>query len=264
MLTPGSRANGERPIDVGGVPIRTQSPPFRWRTDPIDLVTCVNGRRPAHRLQRECISRGCGVNSAVLARTHGGADVTCGPTSTKSVETSSQSDEVETLMDTYHILVPVDFSDCSNAAQRCAFTLARAQASVMVTLLHVNPGIVPIYDEQLGILEPNRLATIMKLRAAEHVTEHPEVPIEAHVVYGEPSRKITEFAVERAVDLIVMGTHGRTGLHRLLMGSVAEATLRTAPCPVLFVKETVPSPTNHDSGAQPSTTQNPEVKPRRG
>jgi nucleotide-binding universal stress UspA family protein len=54
---------------------------------------------------------------------------------------------------------------------------------------------------------------------------------------GSPQKEILQFAGEEAVDLIVMGSHGRTGISRLLMGSVAEAVMRKAPCPVLIVKQ---------------------------
>jgi len=62
-------------------------------------------------------------------------------------------------------------------------------------------------------------------------TKH-EVKYEHHLLDGDPSAEIVHFAEREHVDLIVMGTHGRTGLTRLLMGSVAEAVVRRAPCPV--------------------------------
>jgi nucleotide-binding universal stress UspA family protein len=61
----------------------------------------------------------------------------------------------------------------------------------------------------------------------------PKVPVTRHLLDGEPSRAIIRFAEAEDVDLIVMGTHGRGGLRRLLMGSVAEGVVRGAPCPVL-------------------------------
>jgi nucleotide-binding universal stress UspA family protein len=60
------------------------------------------------------------------------------------------------------------------------------------------------------------------------------------VLDGDPAQVIVQFARERGCSLIVMGTHGRTGLERLLMGSVAEQVVRKAPCPVLTVKTPVP------------------------
>jgi nucleotide-binding universal stress UspA family protein len=64
----------------------------------------------------------------------------------------------------------------------------------------------------------------------------PEVRVESRVEEGEPATGIVSAARAMESDLIVMGTHGRTGLGRLLMGSVAENVLRTAPCPVVTVK----------------------------
>jgi nucleotide-binding universal stress UspA family protein len=71
---------------------------------------------------------------------------------------------------------------------------------------------------------------------------------------GEPSATIVQVARETSADLIVMGTHGRTGLARVLMGSVAEDVLRTAPCPVMTVKATVPVPGEELVAAAPATT----------
>jgi nucleotide-binding universal stress UspA family protein len=66
-------------------------------------------------------------------------------------------------------------------------------------------------------------------------TDH-NVPFEHRLLVGEPATAIVEDAEKEGADLIVMGTHGRTGLSRLLMGSVAEAVVRRAKCPVLTVK----------------------------
>ena len=139
-------------------------------------------------------------------------------------------------MDTYQILVPTDFSANSQAALRYAVCLAHAREAATITLLYVDPGVVPLDDEQLGILEPNRLMAMMKLRIAERAVDV-DVPVEERVVYGEPGAKIVEVALDSGVDLIVMGTQGRRGLPRVLMGSVAESVLRHAPCPVLFIKD---------------------------
>jgi nucleotide-binding universal stress UspA family protein len=62
------------------------------------------------------------------------------------------------------------------------------------------------------------------------------VPVDVKVAVGKPAEEILRVAREEAVDLIVMGTHGRTGLHHLLLGSTAETVLRTAPCPVFTVR----------------------------
>jgi len=63
-----------------------------------------------------------------------------------------------------------------------------------------------------------------------------------HLVVGAPSTEIAKFAEEHDIDMIVLGTHGRTGLTRVLMGSVAEAVVRKAPCPVLTLKQPADEP----------------------
>ena len=156
------------------------------------------------------------------------------------------------MMDTYRILVPTDFSAYSQAALRCAVSLAHSRDGAAITLLYVDPGVVPLYDEKLGILEPNRMMAMMKLRIAERVVDV-DVPVDERVEYGEPSDKIIEVAAAQKANLIVMGTHGRSGLERLLMGSVAEAVLRDAPCPVLFIKDKArTAATDADGGGNPN------------
>jgi nucleotide-binding universal stress UspA family protein len=65
------------------------------------------------------------------------------------------------------------------------------------------------------------------------------VPVERRLLAGDPADAIIRLAESENIDLIVMGTHGRRGLSRLLMGSGAEAVVRAAPCPVLTVKQPV-------------------------
>jgi nucleotide-binding universal stress UspA family protein len=79
--------------------------------------------------------------------------------------------------------------------------------------------------------------------------------VETHLRQGLPVAEICDFARDAACDLIVMGTHGRRGLEHFLLGSVAERVLRTAPCPVLTVKE-VPEPAAA-AGARPATVRRP-------
>src|SRR5207237_10217851 len=64
----------------------------------------------------------------------------------------------------------------------------------------------------------------------------PSIPVHHVFLEGDPASEIVRYAFDAGVDLIVMGTHGRTGLERLLMGSVAEHVMREAPCSVLVVK----------------------------
>jgi nucleotide-binding universal stress UspA family protein len=144
------------------------------------------------------------------------------------------------------LLVPIDFSPSSRAALEYAAFLAE-KAGAALEVLHV--------WEPAGITGPASMAVLQAQGAAagagwsqtregvrrdveRFVTQSPArgrvaaVRVEA----GEPSDGILEAARASRADLIVMGTHGRTGIARLLLGSVAEAVLRRATCPVLTVR----------------------------
>jgi nucleotide-binding universal stress UspA family protein len=132
------------------------------------------------------------------------------------------------------ILHPTDFSDHSRAAFELASALARDYGAELL-ILHVNRA-TPIYAPN-GIVvgvppveEPYEL--LGKLARLKH--EDPSIKVEHKLVDGDPAEQIIKAAA--GMDLIVLGTHGTTGLARLLMGSVAESVLRNAPCPVLTVR----------------------------
>jgi nucleotide-binding universal stress UspA family protein len=136
------------------------------------------------------------------------------------------------------ILHPTDFSERSDNAFRLACALARDYHATVI-LLHANlpylaygEGFVvpPLMDEK------EDLAAKLKALGAKA----PNVAMEQHLVEGDPAHEILRIAREAGCDLIVMGTHGSTGLTRLLMGSVAEQVVRKAPCPVLTVKTPFP------------------------
>ena len=143
------------------------------------------------------------------------------------------------------ILVPVDFTEHSEHATWYACELA-ARIGARIELLHVvedpfisgawSPGVYlgPSAEMLESILTDaeNRLE-----RAASAVAESGVRP-QYVVLRGHPAQSIVEHARTGDADLIVMGTHGRTGLSHLLLGSVAERTLRTAACPVLTIKLT--------------------------
>ncbi|MEE8594510.1 MAG: universal stress protein, partial [Gemmatimonadota bacterium] len=81
----------------------------------------------------------------------------------------------------------------------------------------------------------------LKEKALQHLRdrlekEGPEVPAELHVELGHPAQNVVEYAERLEIDLIVLASHGRTGLERALLGSVAEGVARRAKCPVLIVK----------------------------
>jgi nucleotide-binding universal stress UspA family protein len=135
------------------------------------------------------------------------------------------------------ILLPTDFSDCSARARSYACELAkRFQAEIH--LLHVvAPVVVPAY---VGYM-PEELA--QPEEGAKRELEEWDDPALADatkvvraVASGTPFVEIVRYAREHELDLIVMGTHGRSGLTHALMGSVAEKVVRKAPCPVLTVR----------------------------
>ena len=138
------------------------------------------------------------------------------------------------------ILVPVDFSECARKALQYAVPLAREHKATL-TLLYVVP---PIYTVgELGGVEYPQLQAEMHasgvkaLKKLNEVEVHGEVPTETLVRLGAPANEIIAVAKSLESDLIVVSTHGRTGLKHMLLGSVAEQVVRRSPCPVLIVRE---------------------------
>jgi universal stress protein A len=143
-------------------------------------------------------------------------------------------------MDIRKILVPTDFSEYSEKA--CAWALAIAeQWHSQFLLLHVVP--MPSYPPMLmgtyfNVAEfEASLRADAEARAQEFLRKTPRttVPVDTQVIMGEPFSDICRIAQQEQIDLIVMGSHGRTGLSHVLLGSVAERVVRHAPCPVLVV-----------------------------
>ncbi len=146
------------------------------------------------------------------------------------------------------ILVATDFSPMSEHAFRFAGALARDYGARLIAV-HVMQTPMAVYAETAVFLEePDQNAA----REALEALNVPGVEIERRLMEGEPVAGIVQTARETAADLIVMGTHGRGGLMRVLLGSVAEGVLREAPCPVMTIKATVPVPTDapvHEAAA---------------
>ena len=161
-----------------------------------------------------------------------------------------------------HMLVPTDFSEpCAHALRYALEEASLHRANV--TLLHVisprhrpdlyyvagstdprrGSSLDPVIDACLRAPSPSEPAMVRTDPSEDALTRlRGLMPAsfdgswDAEVVDGQPAETIVRFALERRVDLIVMGTHGRSGLPRMLLGSVAEHVLRLAPCPVLTVK----------------------------
>jgi nucleotide-binding universal stress UspA family protein len=138
------------------------------------------------------------------------------------------------------ILVPIDFSDCAKKALRYAIPLAKEHEAA-ITLLYVVPTIAPTGDfvaADYAALQAEMCANSDKELAKLAVDEvRGEVSADTIVHTGSPTLEIITMAKRLPADLIVISTHGRTGLKHVIMGSVAEAVVRRAPCPVLVVRE---------------------------
>jgi nucleotide-binding universal stress UspA family protein len=139
-----------------------------------------------------------------------------------------------------NILVPVDFSDHSAAALETAMDIAKAFGA-KIRLLHcyqIQPGGVSPY----GIALPSGYFTEVRDAAEKQLSEWREkvtpngIEVEVALSSDAPSIAIAEMAVVCCADLIVMGTRGLSGFKHVMLGSVAERTVRAADCPVLTVK----------------------------
>lgn len=134
------------------------------------------------------------------------------------------------------ILFPTDFSHTGDAALGMATALARdTGATLLIVHAEEPPTAYGGGELYYGMPEP----ATEDLRKMLHKVEPTDsaVPFEHRLVSGDPAHAIVRLAKEEDVDMIIMGTHGRTGLSRMLMGSVAEAIVRRAECPVLTYKE---------------------------
>lgn len=134
------------------------------------------------------------------------------------------------------ILFPTDFSHTGDAALELATSLAR-DTGAMLLIVHAEEPPLAYGGGELyyGIPDPSTKEIrnmLEQVRPAD-----PTVNYEHRMVTGEPAAAIVRLADSENVDMIVMGTHGRGGISRMLMGSVAEAIVRRANCPVLTVKQ---------------------------
>lgn len=140
------------------------------------------------------------------------------------------------------ILFPTDFSEAAEAASVHAVHLAR-RFDAALHVLHVAPSAEGGSDV---LEESRRISRVVKSGVSTTRVQVQDRPVPDGIL---------DYAEDHAVDLIVMGTHGRTGIGRLVMGSVAEAVVRKAPCPVFAVraKEDDPSKPQQDDAPAPET-----------
>jgi universal stress protein A len=158
------------------------------------------------------------------------------------------------------ILAPTDLSDLSQAGVRYALELAKAVGAEVTVyhvvcrdefmryeLLHVRPllmdNLLQKYRRQLSGFIEERFADLL-----------PSIALRQEVELGVPEDNIVAKAKEEAMDLIVISTHGRTGLSHMLMGSVTENVIRHAPCPVLSIRSETAEKQNIEAAASTETS----------
>jgi nucleotide-binding universal stress UspA family protein len=143
----------------------------------------------------------------------------------------------------HKILVPVDFSEHSQRALDEAVSLAR-HFGAEVILFHCYPIPIPSFGSgaPYGTLAPERYVDAVRTAALQRVKQWRDKAIaqgvraDGQIGAGAPASEIAALAAKIGADLIVIGTRGLSGLEHVLLGSVAERTIRIAPCPVLTVK----------------------------
>jgi nucleotide-binding universal stress UspA family protein len=144
-------------------------------------------------------------------------------------------------MNAKKILLPVDFSTAGDAALKMATMLARDSGATLI-VLHVEEPPLAYGGGELyyGLVEPDRTEITRMLHEVK--PGDASIPVVYRLITGDPATAVVQAAEEEGADFIVVGSHGRTGLSRLLMGSVAEAIVRYAKCPVVTVKAPATAP----------------------
>lgn len=139
------------------------------------------------------------------------------------------------------IVCPVDLSEISMAALKVASDVASQCGATLVIVNVVEPIVAPS-DFTFGPLTTGELEDRLVERSAQALKELsatlklPEGAVESRVEHGRASAEIIRVAQEEGADLIVIGTHGYTGVAHVLLGSTAERVIRKAPCPVLTIR----------------------------
>lgn len=137
------------------------------------------------------------------------------------------------------ILVATDFSDISDRAFKTAASLARKLGSKLhvIHIVQIHPTNMPesgnVRIEELEAIEAKSANDNLEKYVAERCQG---IEVSTHVLHGDPATQVNKTAKETNADLIVMGTHGRTGFAHLIMGSVAESVLKKSEVPVMCVK----------------------------
>jgi len=163
----------------------------------------------------------------------GGVLVELGPNERIPLSSFEPAAPALSLFKLKNILVPVDFSDCSDKALQYAIAFAK-QFEANLTLLHVVQS-YPVTPEMYTVdMLPSRYGK-EDLEALAHIVPE-SVQCKTVLRSGTPHIEIVGLAKELSIDLLILSTHGRTGLARAIIGSTAEQVVRHSPCPVLVVR----------------------------
>ncbi len=142
------------------------------------------------------------------------------------------------------VLVPIDFSDYSKSALKYAVSFVKQFNAELILIYVVEPVIYPP-DFSMGQIAIPSVDLEMDKRAVEELSKlaRKEIPadlkVKTLVKTGKPFIEIIETAAEENTDLIIIATHGHTGVEHILFGSTAEKVVRKAPCPVLTLREPI-------------------------
>ena len=139
----------------------------------------------------------------------------------------------------FRVLVATDLSECSHQAVRAALMVAERSPNAELVILHVMDSSEPA-EHVAAIEEKEKMGTtlvdeITTLRGGVPIPSH--VRVHYHVVRGVAAHTIVAEAASHQSDLVVVGTHGRRGIERMVLGSVAEMVVRLSPCSVLTIKQ---------------------------
>ena len=138
------------------------------------------------------------------------------------------------------ILCPIDHSDCSKEALKYAVSFAMRDEAKLY-LLHIID--IRSFNESLNAmpthLPDNETLEQLRIKLLDCIPEEmrDDMDVEAIVIQGIPFVEIISTSREKEIDMIVMGSHGRTGISHMMLGSVSEKVVRKAPCPVLIVRQ---------------------------
>jgi nucleotide-binding universal stress UspA family protein len=146
------------------------------------------------------------------------------------------------MIDLKRILLPTDFSKFSQAAIKYAAAFAE-KFGAEIHLLHVVQNVAVFIPDMVNVMPPvmptlEQMSGPIKEAMGKLIAEHglERLTIHQEIREGTPFYEIIQLAKEKQIDLIIMGTHGHSGLTHVLLGSVSEKVVRKAPCPVLTVR----------------------------